>query len=101
MFDKIKNLFKHRNVIVAEKVEKMIDDFDMQHINNNKAFDVTPLYLDGYEFAKVIHELFDPGPDYVPLIDTGNWENVNMIIAKRLVKMIKDNPSAWDNFRVG
>ena len=93
MFEKIKNWFKPKNVKVAEEALEMIKKYDEQHLaDGNQA-----IYLSGYEFAEIIQHLLNP--DNYPVIDTGNWENVNYIIAEQLCEDIKKNPLKWNKFR--
>jgi hypothetical protein len=58
-----------------------------------KAYDTGA--LDGFEFSKAMHDLFIT----YPIIDTGNWENVNAELLLHLAKECKKHPFSWHNLQ--
>ena len=64
-----------------EKIKKILTAADEQ------------CYLSGLDFSVLMHELLIPEGGWV--IDTGNYENVNAEVARRLVKNIKNHPILW------
>lgn len=52
-------------------------------------------YLDGYDFAIAVQELFID----CPIIDTGNWENVNAELLLRLAEKAHYHPMAYAKFK--
>ena len=53
-------------------------------------------YLNGVDFSIVMQNLLISEGGYV--IDTGNYENVNAVVAIRLAEKIKKHPWLWKNF---
>ncbi len=53
-------------------------------------------YLDGFDFSVLMHNLLVSKNGYV--MPTGNWENVNAVIAVMLVERIKKHPILWKLF---
>ena len=53
-------------------------------------------YLDGVDFSIVMQNLLISEGGYV--IDTGNYENVNAVVAVRLAEKIKRHPWLWKIF---
>lgn len=56
----------------------------------------TETYLDGFDFSCLMARLLVSKGGYV--IDTGNYENVNAEIARRLVRNIEKHPILWELF---
>lgn len=55
-------------------------------------------YLDGFDFAICMHNFLISKDGWV--IDTGNWENVNAEVVRRLEQKIKEHPDLWRFFMV-
>lgn len=53
-------------------------------------------YLNGVDFSIVMQNLLISEGGYV--IDTGNYENVNAVVAIRLAEKIKRHPLLWKIF---
>lgn len=53
-------------------------------------------YLNGVDFSIVMQNLLISEGSYV--IDTGNYENVNAVVAIRLAEKIKKHPWLWKIF---
>lgn len=53
-------------------------------------------WLSGFDFSVLIQDLTISETGYV--IDTGNWENVNAVVALRLAEKIKKHPIIWKLF---
>ena len=53
-------------------------------------------YLSGFDFSVLMHSLLISEHGYV--IDTGNYENVNAVVALRLAEQIKRHPELWKRF---
>lgn len=56
-------------------------------------------FLNGFDFSILMQRLLISKDGYV--IDTGNYENVNAVIADRLVYKIKKHPILWKFFMIG
>lgn len=66
-----------------------------------KAFkvDLGKTWLSGFDFSIWMHDKLISKNGWV--IDTGNWENVNAEVARRLEKQIQKHPILWKIFMVG
>lgn len=53
-------------------------------------------WLSGFDFSVLIQDLTISETGYV--IDTGNWESVNAVVALELVEKIKKHPIIWKLF---
>ena len=53
-------------------------------------------WLSGYDFSVLIQDLVVSPNAYV--IDTGNWENVNAVVAQILAQRIRRHPLLWKWF---
>ena len=53
-------------------------------------------YITGFEFSIAIQDLLILEDGYV--IDTGNYENVNCVILRELIRKIKKHPIIWSIF---
>ncbi len=53
-------------------------------------------WLSGFDFSVLIQELTISETGYV--IDTGNWETVNAVVALELAEKIKKHPIIWKLF---
>ena len=78
---------KVKNIIDTEMIEQKI----------NKAKKTG--FLNGFDFSVLMQQLLISKDGYV--IDTGNYENVNAVIADRLVNKIKKHPILWRFFMIG
>ena len=78
---------KVKNIIDTEMIEQKI----------NKAQKTG--FLNGFDFSVLMQQLLISKDGYV--IDTGNYENVNAVIADRLVNKIKKHPILWRFFMIG
>lgn len=68
--------------------------FDNYKELENKACDQG--YLSGFDFSIFIQRALISKHGYV--IDTGNYENVNSVVAQRLAKNIEKHPLLWKLF---
>lgn len=69
------------------------DDHELKAIT--KKLD-TQTHLDGHDFSCLMANLLVSKDGYV--IDTGNYENVNAEVARRLVRNIERHPILWELF---
>lgn len=53
-------------------------------------------YLDGLDFSRVMLSLLVSKDGYI--MDTGNWENANLIAAVELTKKVKRHKLIWKLF---
>ena len=53
-------------------------------------------WLSGFDFCLLIQNMTISENGYV--IDTGNWETVNAVVAMRLAEQIKKHPILWKLF---
>ena len=65
-------------------------------IKNLKEKYYTRPYITGFEFSIAIQDLLISEDGYV--IDTGNYENVNCVILRELIRKIKKHPIIWSIF---
>lgn len=56
----------------------------------------TQTYLGGFDFSCLMAQLLVSKDGWV--IDTGNYENVNAEVARRLVRNIERHPILWELF---
>lgn len=61
-----------------------------------KAYKSNQSYLTGFEFSCFVQSLLIQDGHYV--IDTGNYENVNMVCAQTFLRQIKKHPFIWKRF---
>jgi len=65
----------------------------------SRNIDVNKSWLDGFDFSIWMQDKLISKNGWV--IDTGNWENVNAEVARRLEKQIQKHPILWKIFMVG
>lgn len=53
-------------------------------------------YMNGFDFSLFIQDCLISEHGYV--IDTGNYENVNLVCAERLMEKIRKHPFIWKWF---
>ena len=78
---------KVKNIIDTETIDKKVNEAKNQG------------FLNGFDFSILMQQLLISKDGYV--IDTGNYENVNAVIADRLVNKIKKHPILWRFFMIG
>lgn len=76
------------NVVSAEK---RLDELEKKLDPNNMYG-----YIDGFDFSCFMQDLLISEDGYV--LDTGNWENVNYVCARRLLEKVKKHPLIWKWF---
>jgi len=65
----------------------------------SRNIDINKSWLDGFDFSIWMQDKLISKNGWV--IDTGNWENVNAEVARRLEKQIQKHPILWKIFMVG
>ena len=79
-------MMKVKNIIDTETIDKKVNEAKNQG------------FLNGFDFSILMQQLLISKDGYV--IDTGNYENVNAVIADRLVNNIKKHPLLWRFFMI-
>lgn len=82
-----------RNVKLADELEAYIEERVKEHIKEDNT-----CILTGVEVYHVLSELFNP--DYVPVIDTGNWENVAPEELLHILANVRKHPYLFKLFQL-
>lgn len=79
---------------ILKKASKI--DWDSFTVKSIMRKTETQTYLDGFDFSCLMAALLISKDGWV--IDTGNYENVNAEVARRLVRKIEEHPILWKLF---
>ena len=81
--------------MISKKVLNTLE-IDWEKVEENLAKAHKDGYLTGFDFSLLVQDLLISKDGYV--IDTGNYENVNAVVASSLVNKIKKHPLIWSLF---